>query len=254
AAPARGPLEAARRARVELDALVAARPALVERQAEAAAALSDAEAMVVAADQVVEQARTAQLEATSAADTARSAVVRLRAERDRLTSVRVPAGLGELDSRLRAAREAAARAASALAEAEAADSAARVAVAGAPERGPVEAARRARVELDALVAGRPALVERQAAAATVVTGAEQGVRRAQEALDRAREARDAEARTRTAAVLRPHLVAGDPCPVCAQTVATLPPTLDDQDGTADADRRVTEAQRAVDGAAADRSA
>ncbi|SHN41934.1 AAA family ATPase [Cryptosporangium aurantiacum] len=254
AAPERGPLEHARRARAELDALVEGRPALVERQAEAAEALSNAEARVVAAEQVVEQARTAQLEAVSAADAAGSAVVRLRAERARLESVTVPAAVGELDSRLRSAREAAARAGSVLAEAEAADSAARAAVAAAPPRGPVESARRARVELDAVAGGRPALVERRTAAAAALDDAERDVRRAQDALEQARSERDAEARTRTAAVLRPHLVAGEPCPVCAQSVATLPPPLDDQHGAADADRRVTEAQRAADAAVAGRSA
>ncbi|EXG81006.1 AAA family ATPase [Cryptosporangium arvum] len=253
AAPARGPLEQARRAHAELASVRAGRAALVDRQATAATALSAAEARVAAADQAVEQARTAQLEATAGAEAAREAVARLTAERDRLAAVRVPAGLNELDARLRAAREVASRAAAALTEAEAADSAARAAVSVAPPRGPVEEARRARHELDAAVDGRPALVERRSRAAAGLDAAERTVAEAREAVEQARAARESDARARTAAVLRPHLVAGEPCPVCEQTVATLPPPLDDQAGTADADRRIAAAQRAADTAAADRS-
>ena len=253
AAPARGPLEQALRARTELEALHDGRPQLVARQAAAAEALSAAEARVVAADQVVEQARTAQLEATAAADTARASVSRLAAERDRLASVQVPDGLGELDARLRRAREAAARAATALTDAEAADSAARAAVASAPPRGPVEAARRARTELDALEAHRPGLVERRADAAEALATAEAAVDRARAGLEDARAAREAQARTRTAAALRRHLVAGEPCPVCDQNVATLPPPLDDQEDAADAERRVARAQRVADAAAGERA-
>ncbi|GAA0276195.1 SMC family ATPase [Cryptosporangium japonicum] len=253
AAPARGPLEQARRARAELAAVQAGRPALVDRQATAATALSDAEARVASAEQAVEQARTAQLEATGGAEAARATVARLTAERDRLTAVRVPAGLNELDARLRAAREVAARAATALTEAEAADSAARAAVSASPPRGPVEEARRARRELDATVDGRQALVERRSRAAAALDAADRAVTDARAAVEQARAARESDARARTAAGLRPHLVAGEPCPVCEQTVATLPPPLDDQDGTADADRRIAAAQRAADTASADRS-
>ncbi|MFI5953623.1 AAA family ATPase [Cryptosporangium sp. NPDC051539] len=253
AAPARGPLEAALRARVELDALVTGRPGLVTTRSDAAEAQGRAEKLVTEADRAVEQARLAQVAAAADADAARETVAHLTRERQQLATVRAPDGLSELDTRLRSAREASSRAGSALAEAEAADSAARAAVASAPPRGPVESARRARVELDRLTEGRPVLSERQADALRRATEAADAVRRAQEALDAAREAREAGARQRTAAVLRPHLVAGEPCPVCEQTVATLPPPLDDEGGVAGAEAAVREAQRAADAASADRS-
>ena len=245
AAPARGPLEQVRRDRAELDRLTAERPRLLDQQLGAERALSGAESAVEAAEAVAEQARGARAGAVTASAGAEDLVTQVSSERARLAAVVVPAGLDELDGRLRAARRGAAEAAAALESAEAADSAARNAVAQAPARAPLDRARRDRAELDRLTAERPALQQRQAAAAKAVAGAEEAGRKADVALNLARGAVAAAGRERTAAALRPHLVAGEPCPVCAQDVVALPPPIEapEGDGLAAA---VEVAQRAID--------
>jgi exonuclease SbcC len=245
AAPARGPLEQAKRDRAELERLAAHRPELAERQAAAGRALTEAEEAVQAADTAAEQARAALAAAAATAQAARAQVERLVSERERLTAVVVPAGLEELDGRLRVARDAAAKAAAGLETCEAADSAARSALAAAPVRAPLEGARRDVVELERLATQRPELVERQQAAAEAVAAAERAGKVAERALAQAREALEAAGREATAAALRPHLVAGEPCPVCAQPVLTLPAPFDEA-GTEAPATAVTEAERAIE--------
>ena len=244
-APARAPLEQASRDRAELGRLAAERPALVQRQAAAASALAGAEAEVEAAEAVAELARAAQLSAAAGSAAATERVTRLAGEHARLASVRVPDGLDELEGRLRTARRAAATAGAALESAEAADSAARAALIQAPARAPLERARRDRAELDRLAAERPALGKAQATAAKAVAAAEEAGREADARLTGAREALAAAGRESTAAALRPHLVAGEPCPVCAQDVLTLPPPIEVPEGDNLAED-VELAQRAIE--------
>ena len=76
--------------------------------------------------------------------------------------------------------------------------------------------------------------------------AEAALAAAEAATSRARRSVDEARRAHVAADLRPHLVAGQACPVCEQTVSTLPPPLD-APAIEEAEARLGEA---VDAAAA----
>ena len=143
-------------------------------------------------------------------------------------------------------------AAGALEEAERADAAAREArAAAAPEAPLAQAHSRPRRPAgrswptwpSAERAAQRAAAAREAAEAALAA-AEQARRQRQAELEEAR-------RAHVVAGLRPHLVAGEPCPVCEQTVATLPAPLPAhevdaaQARLAEADRAVTAAQSAA---------
>ncbi|WP_219417868.1 AAA family ATPase, partial [Pseudonocardia nigra] len=245
AAPARGPLEQARRHHAELAGCVAELPGARERHEKAGAAYVTAAGDAADARAAVDEARGARDAAAQALAAAQDAVRRHTAERDGLLALTVPAGLDELDQRRAAAVAALDRADAALAVAETADTGARAVLAAAPVRGPLEQARRDRRELDAAEREHRAAVERVAAAEREVTAAAARVADARHRLDHAREQRTLAARADLAATLRPALAAGDVCPVCAQTVATLPPALPGVD-LGEHESAVAEAERAHD--------
>ena len=91
-------------------------------------------------------------------------VERLSAERSRLTGLVAPHGLAALSARRDASAAAAAAARVALGTAELDDTAAREALAAAPARGPLEAARRHHAERAGIAAELPGARERQAKA------------------------------------------------------------------------------------------
>ncbi|MEN3269389.1 SMC family ATPase, partial [Pseudonocardia sp.] len=225
AAPARGPLEQARRHHAELVDLTAELPGARERHEKASAAYATAVSDAADARASVEDARSRRDDAAVALTSAQEAVRRLTAERDGLRSVAVPAGLDALDRRRSEAAAALDRADGVLAEAETADARARGALAAAPARAPLEQARRDRRDLDGAeqerrsVADRVAGVEREVAAAAAMAA------EAQHRLDHAQEQHALAQRADLAAALRPTLAMGDPCPVCTQVVATLPAPL-----------------------------
>ena len=109
--------------------------------------------------------------------------------------------------------------------AEAADAAARDRLAAAPDRAPLEQARRDHAALTAVAATEPGLVARHAAAARVRAAAVDAVTGARAALATAIGNRDAAVRGDLAAALRPSLAVGEPCPVCTQEVSALPAPL-----------------------------
>ena len=109
--------------------------------------------------------------------------------------------------------------------AEAADAAARDRLAAAPDRAPLEQARRDHAALTAVAATEPGLVARHAAAARVRAAAVDAVTGARTALATAIGNRDAAVRGDLAAALRPSLAVGEPCPVCTQEVSALPAPL-----------------------------
>ena len=229
AAPARGPLEAARRHHAERREIAAELPGARERHTKARDADAAAGADATAARTASDEARGALGVAAAALAEAREAGSRIAAERDAFRAVVGPAGLDALDDRRSAATTAAERAAAALTAAERRDAAARAALAGAPDRAPLEQARRDHRDL---VDARAAHTAARAAADT----AEQALAAARgdaaavaEHLDHARERRAASLRADLAAALRPGLVAGEECPVCAQAVAVLPEPLPDGD-------------------------
>jgi len=255
-APQRAPLELARAHRAEHTRHQAAIPGLAADVTERGARAAEAAAAVEAAATALDETRVNRDEASRAAAAAAERVTVLAAEHAKLASVSVPAGSTELDQRRTAAVNAVTAAAAALEDAERADAAARAARAGAAPEAPLGQARRDVADLrtlhaDAAGAERAA---RQAAAAretadAAVAAAERARRARQDELEEAR-------RADVAASLRPHLVAGQPCPVCEQAVAALPAPLPTHEVDAaqallaEADRAVAAAQAAAREAAA----
>jgi DNA repair protein SbcC/Rad50 len=251
AAPARAPLELARAHRAEYARHQAAVPALATDVTERGARSSQASVTVDAAAIALDEARAERDEATRAAGAAADRVTALAAEHARLTAVTVPAGITELDKRAAAAAAAVTAAAGALEDAERAETDARAARAAAAPEAPLAQASRDLSDLRALLAdlaaaeraAQRATARRDAAEATV-SAAEQARRQRQDQLEQAR-------RDHVVAGLRPHLVAGEPCPVCEQAVTALPAPLpaDEVDAArarlAEADRAVTAARSAA---------
>ena len=93
AAPARGPLEAARRHHAERAGIAAELPGARERQAKARESEATAGVDAAAARSAVEEARTAREAAAAALAESRDVGGRLAAERDAFRAVIAPAGL-----------------------------------------------------------------------------------------------------------------------------------------------------------------
>ncbi|WP_147109192.1 AAA family ATPase, partial [Pseudonocardia sulfidoxydans] len=226
AAPARGPLEQARRDHAELAAARDARPGAAAAHDAAAAEEKDAARAAADAAAVLETARAARDSAAARLDGADRELARLDSERSQLAALRVPDGLDRLDGRRRAADDDLAAAAKALEEAEAADAAAREARAGAPARAALDKALADHTALDAALVRRPDLAARHESAVAARASAATALDAARDAVDAARATRDAAAHADRAGALRPALHVGDACPVCEQTVTTLPPAAD----------------------------
>ncbi len=151
-----------------------------------------------------------------------------------------------------------AEAAGRLELAEQAEAAARAARAAGPPVAALEQALGRLRDLDVLAGGLAAARAAMARAAADQGVAEAAVRAAEADVEEQRGRADAARRAHVAADLRPHLTAGQDCPVCAQPVTVLPPPLDAaaldgaRAGLAAAEgavRRAAEARRAADGAA-----
>jgi DNA repair protein SbcC/Rad50 len=242
--PQRAPLDRAREHRAEHARLQAAIGGLAADVTECGARAGEASAAVDTAASALDAARAARDDAARAAQAAAERVTALNAEHARLAAVSVPAGTAELDERRAAAAAAVTVAAHALEEAEREDVAARTARAAAPQEAALAQASRDLAELRAILhditlAGREAqraAVAREAAEATLAA-AEQAFLERQADLERAR-------RAHVVAGLRPHLVTGESCPVCEQTITTLPPPLP-ADKVDAAQARLAEADRAL---------
>ena len=225
AAPSRAVLEVARRHHAERAGIAAELPGALERHAKAREADETAGTDAAAARDAVDAARAAREATAAGLAEAREAGSRLAAERDAVRAVVAPAGLDALDSRRSAAAAALETATGALAVAERADAAARAASAAAPERAPLEQARRDHRELALAHAAQASALAAAEAADTTLAEATERVTQAAAQLEHARVHRAASARADLAAALRPELVAGAECPVCAQVVAHLPEPL-----------------------------
>jgi exonuclease SbcC len=225
AAPSRAVLELARRHHAERADIAAELPGALERHAKAREADETAGADAAAAREAVDAARAVREATAAELAEAREAGSRLAAERDALRAIVAPAGLDALDSRRSAATAALEKATGALAIAERADAAARAASAAAPERAPLEQARRDHRELDLAVGAHNSALAAAEAAHTALAAASERVTQAAAQLEHARTHRAASARADLAAALRPELIAGADCPVCAQVVAHLPEPL-----------------------------
>ena len=217
---------------------------LQENAARLAALSGDASAKVDAASASLEELRGQRDEAARGAEAARQRVDRLGTEHAALTAVSVPDEANRLDEQRQTAADAVTEAARALREAEQADTAARTARDSAVAEAALQQASRDVRDLQDLIADLESArlgLERahsgRSAADTALASAEDLHRECQRTMDEVR-------RAHVIADLRPHLVAGQPCPLCEQTVETLPsashaPEIDD------AKARLDEAERAV---------
>ena len=245
AAPARGPLEAARRHHAERAGIAAELPGARERQAKARESEATAGVDAAAARSAVEEARTAREAAAAALAESRDVGGRLAAERDAFRAVVAPGGLDALAGRLAGAVAARDRAEHALVAAERADAEARATLAAAPDRAPLEQAQRDRRALDDAVAAHRVADEAVDTAAAALAAATARAEDAAAHVEHARAQRAASVRADLVSALRPNLVVGEECPVCAQAVAVLPERLPEGDLAA-ADRALAAAEAALD--------
>jgi exonuclease SbcC len=242
AAPARGPLEQVRRDHADLIKTRAAEPTAQQHHERAIAALGAATEIAKQARNGADLARGARETAADALTDTRALVDRLSSERDRLTHLAAPKGLDLLDSALGTAQLDLDTAQQELQRAETAELTARHALAAAAERGPLEQARRDHAALAQALTKQPEIQEKCTTAARQLATANTDVVQAQHRVEQARADREAAGRTDMVAELRPHLLIGQPCPVCEQTVPELPDHLP---GTnlAQADAAVTAAEQ-----------
>ena len=224
--PQRAPLELARQRHRERGQCAARLPSIqldVERLADVSRRTDDA---VAGTEAGLEQLRTERDHAARAAEAAGQAVRDLSTAHATLAAVTIPDGVYQLDERGRAAAATVQDAAGRLDAAEQADREARAAVDSAVGLAPLQQAERDLGDLRDLAPAQAAAQakltqasrDREAADAALAS-AESARRERQHELDEARW-------THVAADLRTHLVAGQPCPVCDQTVATRPAPLD----------------------------
>lgn len=242
--PQRVPLELARDRRAERSERVSRRLGLQENAARLAALSGDASVKVDASSAALEELRGQRDEAARDAEAARQQVDRLSAEHAALTTVSVPDEATRLDEQRRTAADAVAEAARALQAAEQADTAARTARDSAVAETALQQASRDVRDLQDLIAdlasarlGLEQAHSERSAADTALASTEDLHRECQRRMDEVR-------RAHVIADLRPHLVAGWPCPLCEQTVDTLPsashaPEIDD------AKARLGKAERAL---------
>jgi len=159
------------------------------------------------------------VEAAGAVAAAAEEVHRLTGEQARLAGLRMPPGLDDLTGARRAAAAALATEDAELAVAEKADTAAREALAATPERAPLERAGEAWAELAGLAGQLPEAGRARTGTEAAVRAVEAAGVAARDAVTQARQRREEVLRADMAAALRPHLVAGRPCPVCAHPFA-----------------------------------
>ena len=267
AGPERGPLLLVRERRAERSREQARIPGLQATATRLAAQAGDAAAMAGDAEQALDGLRDRREQAARAVSAAGDTVRQLQAEQARLLAVAIPGDVAALDERRDAAAFAAEGAARALEDAEREELAARSAVGAALPEAPLAQASRDLAELRRLLA--------EVAAGRAAAGkAHEEHESATAQLAQAREAHEEQQRgvedanrAHAAAGLRPHLTVGEACPVCEQTVATLPAPVHAPQLTAaqarlhEAGRELADAQRlaeragvAVAGAEADLAA
>jgi len=223
--PRRAPLELARERWNERNQGTARLPAARQEVGRLAGLSDEAQNAVNDAAAALETLRAQRDAAAGAAAAAGQRVLELGADHAALTSVAVPDEVSRLDERGRCAADALREASAALQAAELADAGAREALDQAVAPGPLEQARRDLGELGELIASRTAAramlvqasVGRKSADAALAS-AEALHQECQRGIDEAR-------RAHIVAGLRPHLAAGQPCPVCEQTVGALPAPL-----------------------------
>ncbi|WP_281689588.1 AAA family ATPase [Pseudonocardia thermophila] len=241
AEPPRARLERVLHDHEELAAAVAELPGAQDRLAKATSEYAVAERDAVDALAAQSAARAAVDAAVAAHRSADEHAQRLRAERAALRGLTAPAGLDALRGREEAAVREHERAVAELAAAERAEAAARAAGADVLPRAVLDRVRRDLADLAAAEQAHTAAAAAVEQARRTVDAAATTVTAARERRDHARAAHTAAVRSGLAATLRASLVAGEECPVCAQTVATVPPA--DEAPETDTEARLSAAEQ-----------
>lgn len=244
-APARGPLEAARSHHAERATKAAQRPADVQAHSSAVSAATTTNDQVATAETALESARNVLARAREVAGAANSQVQKAMEERDLLTGPALPADVVHLADRVSRARVVATRTQTDVVAAEDADTSAQTALGDAPDRAVLLRARDLLSQLADRQARIPTLKATYEKASTAAGDAERAVTDASERVKAAADAVHAARQANAAAVLRPHLIPGEPCPVCDQAVTLLPTQLDAPEvAVAEATLRAEQAQLA----------
>ena len=194
---------------------------------ETSAAASRATEASDVAQQVLRDARTADQQARADHETAAATMKALTDQVQRLSTITAPTDLDDLAAGARNTAEELAAADSALADAK--DAAAKTAAAcqGLPDPRTLQSLDSERAALAVSVVGWDADAAKGAELTTAAEAAAARLAEASVQLDTAWAALE-DARTRdAAAALRPSLQVGQECPVCTQTVTTLPEVVTD---------------------------
>ncbi|HEX6499768.1 MAG TPA: SMC family ATPase [Micromonosporaceae bacterium] len=223
-------------------------------------AYAEAEQRVSVARRLAEDVATlvpALVAARDRAREARQSVAALEAELDRLGRVRIPAEAAEISAAVVAAQAAADQAAEAVRVAEDREEKLRGELAAAGDPATLHRLLDAYTERDRLAGqaaqlatGVDAARAEQEAAVRALDAATAAATAATEAVAAAERDCEAARTADRAASLRPHLVAGQPCPVCLQQV-TAPPPVPDAPALAAAQRALADAKQRAQRRAAD---
>ena len=256
---------------------IAERASLAAKEAEAAAAaargvladldgadddaLGQAEAAVSASRRLakaVEAKLPALADAMTAGADAQEALTRIEAEVASLAAVTMPPGTAVLAEAIEAARRAETAAAAEVSAAEEREEKVRAELATAGDKVALGRLLDAYSDRDRLVREVAGLAEAVTTAGkehdTILAALQKATAKAESARAAVAQASQAVEHARTAdraASLRPHLVAGEPCPVCEQTVAAVP-AMPDAPALRAAQGALEKAQRASE--SADRAA
>ncbi len=226
AAPDRAPLDRALRDHAELDRVRAAMPDAQESARQETERLARATRDAADAGTALEKARLDRDVARGTLTDLTAQVERLAAEIGLLDAVAAPDGLAELATRTSSAAQRVSATTEALTAAQDREATAQDAAAAAPARGPVEDTLRLVLELAEAERVVAPLAHDHADADAALRAADDAVVDLERRRDEARAAREHASITHRAAALRSGLVAGEPCPVCDQAVATLPAAVD----------------------------
>ena len=221
-APGRTPLEQARQQRAELADTVEALAELEKARRETEEDLRSADAAAQHAEAAVTRARAASDGAGRSAEEAETRATATRTEHDRLAAVTQPRGLAEIAAAGGRAAELVKAAATRIATAEEADELARNVLNMLPTGSLLGDARRHADDIHRIGAAQLTASAEIAAQRGKLAQASADLTAATARLTAAQEAVDLAERTDHALVLREHLTAGLPCPVCEQEVSALP--------------------------------
>jgi len=242
-------------------AAVAARGVLADLDGADDDALGQAEAAVSASRRLakaVEAKLPALADAMTAGADAQEALTRIEAEVASLAAVTMPPGTAVLAEAIEAARRAETAAAAEVSAAEEREEKVRAELATAGDKVALGRLLDAYSDRDRLVREVAGLAEAVTTAGkehdTILAALQKATAKAESARAAVAQASQAVEHARTAdraASLRPHLVAGEPCPVCEQTVAAVP-AMPDAPALRAAQGALEKAQRASE--SADRAA